>query len=135
MPINPTDVLGTGEINIPASVGAVTPDQKDLYRAAMEFERFFVSHLMKQMDAATKALKDTGSDDAEGDASTGAYNDMINDQMTQSVLDGGGLGLASMLYTQLNGQLPQSAGQATPAPGAADTPAVPRAATTTGGSL
>ena len=102
MPISADNILGTGEIKIPSGINATTPEQKQMYRAALEFERFFVSHLMKQMDAGTKALA-AGSGEEDNAASIGAYQDMVRDQMTQSVLDGGGLGLASIIYNQVSG--------------------------------
>lgn len=100
MPINSTqNVLGTGDIKPPPGVRVETQDQKDLYRATMEFERFFVQHMMEGMQNATKALG--GDDDSAGSAGMSTYSDMANDQMVQSVLDGGGLGLAASLYQQI----------------------------------
>lgn len=97
-----SNIIGTGngELRIPAGVDATTDDQKDMYRASLEFERFFLSHLMKGMDEATKALK---GDDDSGDGTTTAYNDMARDQLTQALLDGGGVGLAAMIYNQISG--------------------------------
>ena len=102
-----TEVLGTVDLNIPAGVDATTPREKELYRASAEFERFFVSYMMKQMNSATDALKDVGSDDenpAVSGSTPDAYKDMINDQMTEAVLSGGGLGIASIIYNQMSGK-------------------------------
>ncbi len=100
MPIDSThNVLGTGDINPPPGVRVETPEQKDLYRATMEFERFFVQHMMEGMKNATKSL--SGDDAATGSAGMSTYNDMAQDQMVQAVLDGGGLGLAASLYQQI----------------------------------
>lgn len=100
MPVDPTSVLGSGEFVAPPGLKVETQEQRELYRAALEFERFFLQHMMKQADAATKAL---GSEEAggAGDVSTSTYRDMANDQLVQSMLDSGGLGMASSLYTQL----------------------------------
>lgn len=104
MAVSATDVLGTGEIRIPPGVDAKTPEQRELYRAAAEFERFFVDYLMKQMDAATKSIASGDDDDAAiGSGSPQAYNDMVRDQMTQAVIGGGGLGIAAMVYQQISG--------------------------------
>lgn len=108
------NILGSSEVVIPPGVNATSPEQQDLYRAALEFERFFVTHLMRQMDDATKALKVGGEDSDEGiGGSTAAYDDMVRDQMAQAVLDGGGLGLASVIYSQVSGQAGGGAGPAT----------------------
>jgi flagellar protein FlgJ len=95
--INPTDSLGTGELHAPPGIELRTQDQKDLFRASQEFERFFLQHMMKQMQTATKSIG--GEEDS--DSSTSAYGDMANDQLVQSMLDGGGLGMASVLYQQM----------------------------------
>lgn len=99
MPIDSTrGVLGTGDINPPPGLRVETPEQRDLYRATMEFERYFVQHMLSGMEKASKAI---GGDDESSGAGMSAYNDMAKDQMVQAVLDGGGLGLASVLYQQI----------------------------------
>ncbi len=103
MPTPSTDILGSEPIRIPPELGIRTPEQREVYTAAVEFERFFVNHLIKAMDQATKTLSE-GSDaggDSFGAAGQSGYQDMIQDQMSQAVLDGGGLGLAGMLYRQV----------------------------------
>jgi len=103
MPVNPSSALGSGsEVVAPVGLGVKTPEQKELFQAAAEFERFFLNHMVKQMAAVTKEIG--GTDDEAGaaaDSSTSAYQDMANDQLVQSMLDGGGLGLASVMYGQL----------------------------------
>jgi Rod binding domain-containing protein len=101
VPIDATQTLGSGDIVAPPGVQLDTPEQRDLYRASMEFERFFLNHLMKQMTAATDAMKSQNSDAGQLDSSSSTYRDMANDQMVQSMLDGGGLGLSSVIYNQL----------------------------------
>jgi Rod binding domain-containing protein len=49
-------------------------------------------------------------DEPGGGSSTASYRDLASDQLTQAVLDGGGLGLASMLYGQINESLGLAAG-------------------------
>lgn len=100
MPIDSTSILGpSGDVVAPPGLKVETPEQKDLFKAALEFERFFLQHMMKQMDSATKAMGETG--EGGGDVAASTYRDMANDQLVQSMLDGGGLGLASTLYGQL----------------------------------
>lgn len=90
-------MLGAGDLTPPPGVRLETQDQKDLFRASLEFERLFVSNMMKEMQKAARSLGGAG----EEDGSLGTYRDMANDQMVQALLDGGGLGLASVLYQQI----------------------------------
>lgn len=103
--VNPTSTpLGTEPIIPPPGVKLDTPEQEQVYRASLEFERYFVQQLLKPLEGASSLL---GGE--EGEASSGAtsgYEDLARDQLTQAVLDGGGLGLAATLY----GQLAQAAG-------------------------
>jgi Rod binding domain-containing protein len=95
-PIDPTSILGSEPLNLPPGLKLDTAEQQSLYRATLEFERVFVQQLMKPMDDAGKML----SDDESSNSTTG-YQDLAKDQLTQAVLDGGGLGIATTLYTQL----------------------------------
>lgn len=100
-----TSTLGTiGDVKTPPGLGVNTADEKQMFKAALEFERFFLQHLMQGMDAATKALKGDESGEESAGGSTAAYTDMARDQLTQAMLDGGGIGLASMIYKQITGQ-------------------------------
>ena len=111
--VNPTSTtLGSEPITPPPGVKLETPEQEQMYRASLEFERFFVQQLLKPMDKAGSML----GDEEDGSGSTSGYEDLAKDQLTQAVLDGGGLGLAATLY----GQLADAAGilsKATPAAG------------------
>lgn len=96
--VNPSSTtLGTEPITPPPGVKLDTPEQQEMYRAALEFERFFVQQLLKPMDGAGSML----GDEQSTSGSTSGYEDMAKDQLTQAVLDGGGLGLAATLYGQL----------------------------------
>ena len=95
--IDPTSgLLGTEPLDPPPGLKLDTPEQKQLYGLTLEFERSFVQQLMKPMEDAGKMFSDD-----EGTGSTSGYNDMAKDQMTQAVLDGGGLGIAATLYSQM----------------------------------
>lgn len=96
-PIDPTSTLGSEPITPPPGVKLETPEQEQMYRATLEFERFFVQQLLKPMQGAGQML---GGEDG-GSSSTQGYQDLAQDQLTQAVLDGGGLGLAATLYGQL----------------------------------
>jgi len=104
MGIDPTSVLGNNDIKPPPGLKVDTPDQKNLYRASMEFERFFLQNMMKSMNAATKAISADDGKETEGTAGSSNYQDMAQDQMVQSMLDGGGIGLAATLYQQMGEQ-------------------------------
>ena len=96
--INPSsNSLDTSKIVFPTDLEIKTPEQKQVYASALEFERYFVQQLLKPMQDAGKML----GNDEEGSSGTAGYSDLAQDQMTQSVLDGGGLGIASTLYTQM----------------------------------
>jgi Rod binding domain-containing protein len=98
-PIDPTSTLGNEPLKLPPGLQLDTPEQQNLYRATLEFERVFVQQLMKPMDEAGKMFSDEDGENSSGSVS--GYQDMAKDQLTQAVLDGGGLGIASTLYTQL----------------------------------
>jgi Rod binding domain-containing protein len=100
--VNPTSSLGSEPITPPPGVKFENADQENLYRAALEFERFFVQNMLK--DVQSTAALGGGEDGAAGSAGLDGYRDMAKDQMTQAVLDGGGLGLASTLYGQMADQ-------------------------------
>lgn len=97
--VDPTSTLGNAPLVIPAGVKVDTPEQEQVYRSALEFERFFVQQMLKPMANAGSML---GDEDGGGAAAgMSGYKDMAQDQLTQAVLDGGGLGIASTLYTQM----------------------------------
>lgn len=96
--IDSTSALGNAPLVIPAGVKVDTPEQEQVYRSALEFERFFVQQMLKPMANAGSML---GEEDGGAAAGMSGYKDMAQDQLTQAVLDGGGLGIASTLYTQM----------------------------------
>lgn len=106
-PIDPTSTLGTEPLTPPPGVKLDTPEQEQMYRASLEFERFFVQQLLKPMEGASSLL----GEEEGGASSTSGYEDMAQDQLTQAVLDGGGLGLAATIY----GQMAEAAGLIGPA--------------------
>jgi Rod binding domain-containing protein len=115
-PIDPTSTLGTEPLTPPPGVKLDTPEQEQLYRATLEFERVFVQMMLKPMEKAGSMFGDVEG----GSGATSGYGDIAKDQMTQAVLDGGGLGLAASMY-----------GQMAEAMGIAGTKAATPAATTT----
>ncbi len=97
--VDPTSSLNLGSepLNPPAGIKLDTPEQQQMYRVSLEFERYFVQQLLKPMENAGSLM----GDDDSSTGSTSGYQDMAKDQMTQAVLDGGGLGIAATLYQQM----------------------------------
>ena len=121
--INPTSTsLGNEPLTPPPGVKLDTPEKEQMYRASLEFERFFVQQMLKPMEGAGSML----GDEEGGGSSTAGYKDMAQDQLTQAVLDGGGLGMAATIY----GQMAEAAGLAD-APAPAPAPATALAPATT----
>lgn len=105
---NPTTSSSLGAskpITLPTGERVETKEQHEVYQSALEFERFFVQQMLKPMEKSGSLL---GEDEAGGAGMSG-YQDMVQDQLTQAVLDGGGLGMAATMY----GQLADAAGIAT----------------------
>jgi Rod binding domain-containing protein len=98
-----------------------TPQQQALYDSCKQFEGVFVKQLVSGW------MKSARGDDAP-EGAQGIYQDMADDTMTSSLVDGGTFGLAGTMYSQLVTQL--QAGAATPPlvpPAAPATPTDPTA--------
>jgi Rod binding domain-containing protein len=91
-----------------------TPEQEALYDSCKQFEGVFVKQLVSGW------MKSARGDDAPSGAQ-GIYQDMADDTMTASLVDGGTFGLAGTMYAQLSTLL-QGHAAARPAgrPGHAD---------------
>lgn len=101
-PVDPTSGFGTEPLTPPPGVTLDSPEKEQVYRAALEFERFFVREMLKGMEKAGSSMP---GEEENTTGALGGYRDMAQDQLTEAVLDGGGLGLASTLYGQLAEQL------------------------------
>jgi Rod binding domain-containing protein len=79
---------------LPADIRAASPADRKQYSAALGFERTLINELTKAMAETAKP-----SDDSQPqDAATSLYMDMLPDQLADSVIEAGGLGLARTLY-------------------------------------
>ena len=85
------------EAAMPREVREGSPEDKQTYRAALGFERMLVQQLAEQMAKAAKA----GAEDEDAPAGQGVYEEMLSDALADSVVAGGGLGLANELYKTL----------------------------------
>ncbi|MEA2403817.1 MAG: hypothetical protein QOE08_464 [Thermoleophilaceae bacterium] len=87
---------------LPADVRNGSAEDKKAYSAALGFERSLLQQLTKSMSDTTKT--DDASDDSEDSvdssdsAATQTYKDMLPDQLADSLIASGGIGLAENLY-------------------------------------
>ena len=111
----------------------MTTAQRATYRQALDLEGVFTQHLVDAMMQSA-----TGDDDSQipGGAE---YQEMANQQVNNALINGGGLGLAGALYSQLSREsssaqatdtasIANGAGAATTVPDASD----PASAASTG---
>jgi Rod binding domain-containing protein len=94
---------------IPADVRNGSAKDKQTYNAALGFEKTLMDELTKAMAATAQPAddSDSSSDDGSGDdsssldqpdAATSMYMQMLPDQLTDGLMQGGGLGLARTFY-------------------------------------
>ena len=97
---------------LPADVRTGSDKDKQTYQAALGFERHLLTQLTQAVVSTTQNGDDSGdSSDSTGDASdagfgssdavTQAYNQMLPDQLADSLMSSGGTGLAENLYRAL----------------------------------
>jgi Rod binding domain-containing protein len=97
---------------LPAEVRNGTAKDKQTYQAALGFERTLMDELAKAMTATAQPddsntdPSDDGGDDStssldQQDASTSMYMQMLPDQLTDGLMQGGGLGLAQTFYDSM----------------------------------
>jgi Rod binding domain-containing protein len=95
---------------LPAAVRNGSDKDKQTYQAALGFERELLTQLTQAMVNTTQNGDDSSDDSGDGsdagfgsgDAVTQAYNQMLPDQLADSLISGGGTGLAENLYRALN---------------------------------
>ena len=81
---------------LPAGVAAPTSSaDRAVYRKALDLEGVFTQHLVDAM------MQSASPDDADQSAGTGIYKEMANQQVNSALINGGGLGLAGALYSQM----------------------------------
>jgi Rod binding domain-containing protein len=86
------------ETALPANVRNGSDEEKQTYKAALGFERMLLGQLMQSM---TDTAQGAGSEDDSSDAATSMYKQMLPDQLADSMIAGGGTGLADNLYRAL----------------------------------
>jgi Rod binding domain-containing protein len=78
----------------PGVAPPTTTAERAIYRKALDLEGVFTQHLVDAM------LQSASSDDDKS-AGAGIYKEMANQQVNHALIDGGGLGLAGALYSQM----------------------------------
>ena len=77
------------EASMPAAVRDGSAADKQSYQAAMGFEQVMLGQLVKEMLPQDSAL------------AQGPYGDAIQQAMTSSLVDGGGVGLGRQLFSMM----------------------------------
>jgi Rod binding domain-containing protein len=78
----------------PGVAPPTTAAERAVYRKALDLEGVFTQHLVD-------AMMQSASSDDDQTAGAGIYKEMANQQVNQALIDGGGLGLAGALYSQM----------------------------------
>ena len=82
---------------LPADVRAAGPQARELYTAALGFERMLARELGRSLASAFEG--------EEGSAGGEMYRQMLPDALADGLAAGGGLGLAPALYHSLRASL------------------------------
>jgi Rod binding domain-containing protein len=85
---------------LPAEVRNGSAKDKKAYQAALGFERVLLGELTKAL-ADTAKPADGDDDDQPHDAASSMYREMLPDQLADSIVAGGGIGLAQSLYRSI----------------------------------
>ena len=83
---------------LPADVRKGSSEDRKTYAAALGFERALVQELAKTMAATAKPVDGGDGDEEPKDAASSMYMEQLPDQLADSVIQNGGLGLARNLY-------------------------------------
>jgi Rod binding domain-containing protein len=96
---------------LPPGVAApTTTAQRATYRQALDLEGVFTQHLVDAMMQSAQ-----GDDDSDQIPGGAEYQEMANQQVNTALINGGGLGLAGALYSQLSTESSTAATAATSA--------------------
>jgi len=91
---------------LPAEVRAAGPAAQQEYRTALAFERVLIGQLTKAMQATVPGADGADGAGGTGSAATQSYRDMLPATMADSLIAGGGIGLASDLVRALRTEGP-----------------------------
>ncbi len=96
MAIPPTGAAALPPIDpasVPAEVRNGSKEDKQAFRAALGFEHALLTQLTKSMADTAKSEEQDGES-----AATQMYKDMLPERLADSMISGGGIGLAENLY-------------------------------------
>ena len=97
---NTPDKVSSGDFESRLKKAMGDKDRKELKKACLEFEQVFLSMMYKQMKATVPK-----SDLTSGDSGREIFEGMLDDKLTEEASQNGKLGLADMLYKQLEKQM------------------------------
>jgi Rod binding domain-containing protein len=86
---------------LPADVRKGSSADRKTYAAALGFERALVQELTKAMAETAKPIDGGDGDDKPQDSASSMYMQQLPDQLADSVIQNGGLGLARNLYDSM----------------------------------
>ena len=87
---------------LPADIRKGSADDRKQYAAALGFERTLVNELTKVMADTAKPVDDGEENGGEQqDAASSMYLQMLPDQLADSMISNGGIGLARDLYASV----------------------------------
>jgi Rod binding domain-containing protein len=78
----------------PGVAPPTTTAERAIYRKALDLEGVFTQHLVD-------AMMQSASPDEDQSAGAGIYKELANQQVNSALINGGGLGLAGALYSQM----------------------------------
>ncbi len=98
----PTASSETGKSAAP---GEMTPNQKKLKNACMEFEAVMVSMIMKEGLKGSEEMGKVSGSEEEADSGVRTFKEMAQEQMAYHVGKTGVLGIGELLYQKVKDRL------------------------------
>jgi Rod binding domain-containing protein len=89
-------ISGIDQSPLPADIRDGSRSERKAYGAALDFERALVGELTKVMAETAQP-----ADDQSQDAASSTYRDQMPQQLADSLMQSGGLGLARTIYDSL----------------------------------
>ena len=86
---------------LPPDVRKGSDEDRKKYQVALGFERTLVNELAKVMSDTAKPVSGDGENGEPQDAASSMYLQMLPDQLSDSIAQNGGLGLARSFYDSM----------------------------------
>jgi len=100
-----SDLTASSETGKSAASGEMTPNQKKLKNACMEFEAVMVSMIMKEGLKGSEEMGKVSGSEEEADSGTRTFKEMAQEQMAYHVGKTGVLGIGELLYQKVKDRL------------------------------